>query len=68
MSEKKNEWSIKEKISQVECPLCKYKFILRWNEYSYGDKKQTLIMRWCPSGGIYDCLVRCPKCDYEEDL
>lgn len=28
----------------------------------------TLVIRSCPSGGIYDVLIRCPFCNYEEPL
>ena len=30
--------------------------------------KQTLMLRGCPSGGIYDVAISCPHCDYEEEL
>ena len=30
--------------------------------------KQTLMLRGCPSGGIYDVAINCPHCDYEEEL
>ncbi len=30
--------------------------------------KVTLEVRGCPSGGVYDVIVRCPHCDYEEPL
>ena len=50
------------------CPQCKKEFQLVWNDYSFGDKIQTLIIRSCPSGGIYDVLIRCAFCNYEEEL
>jgi len=28
----------------------------------------TLVLRGCPSGGIYDVSIECPYCDYVEDL
>lgn len=52
----------------VTCPQCHEKFLLVWNDYSFGDKKQTLFVRSSPSGGVYDVLVRCPHCDLEESL
>lgn len=57
-----------EKISEVTCPQCKKEFVLVWNEYTEGDKKQSLFFRGCPSGGIYDCYIGCPYCDYVEEL
>ena len=56
---------IKEHI-YATCPQCKAKFILEWND-DFGVK-QTLIIRSCPSGGVYDVSVRCPKCGLEEEL
>ena len=59
------------------CPylLCGKKFKLTWNDYSpvrEGDyslcHRQTLIIRSCPSGGIYDIEIHCPHCNYEEPL
>lgn len=61
-------------LKNVVCPQCKKPFRLIWNDYTHisGTKdqwhKQTLIIRGCPSGGIYDVAIRCPHCDYEEDL
>lgn len=54
-----------EKANHVLCPQCKRRFVLRWAEY---DRPCTLIIRNCPSGGIYDVSLRCPYCDYEEPL
>jgi len=55
-----------EKANHVLCPQCKRCFILRWAEFS--EKPITLIIRGCPSGGVYDVSVSCPHCDYEEAL
>lgn len=55
-----------ERLKDVTCPQCSKEFKLIWNDYS--DKKQTLIMRGCPSGGIYDVRIKCPHCDYQEEL
>ena len=55
-----------ERLRDVTCPQCKKPFELNWNDYS--DRKQTLILRGCPSGGIYDVSIECPHCDYHEDL
>jgi uncharacterized C2H2 Zn-finger protein len=49
-----------------KCPQCNKLFKLGWNDYS--DKPQTLFIRACPSGGIYNVFIRCPYCDYEEEL
>ena len=54
--------------ARVECPQCRKTFRLIWNDYSFGDTKQTLSPSSCPSGGIYDMKVSCPYCDYEEEL
>lgn len=53
----------------VECPQCHKKFGLAWNDYSYvNGTPQTLHIRACPSGGIYDVSITCPHCDYKEEL
>ena len=49
----------------VKCPQCKKKFNLTWDE---SDFVNTVIVRSCPSGGIYDVSIECPHCDYEEPL
>lgn len=58
-------------IADVICPQCSKPFRLMWNDYTriegqYG--KQTLFLRGCPSGGIYDVSIQCPHCDYKEEL
>lgn len=55
-----------ERLKDQICPQCKRQFILCWDDY--GDKRQTLFLRSCPSGGIYDASIRCPNCNYEEAL
>ena len=50
----------------VDCPQCHKKFNLIWD--SDWCKGQTLFIRSCPSGGIYDASVTCPHCGYEEPL
>lgn len=57
---------IPQKLSQVYCPQCNKPFRLIWNDYR--EPKQTLMLRGCPSGGIYDISIHCPYCDYEEEL
>lgn len=53
----------------VECPACGRAFRLNWNDYSNLEGEvQTLILRGCPSGGIYDVSIQCPHCQYKEDL
>ena len=53
-------------LRDVICPQCKEPFRLTWNDYS--DTPETLKLVGCPSGGIYCVRIRCPHCDYEEDL
>ena len=54
------------RLREVVCPQCKKPFKLNWVDYN--DDVVTLCIRSCPSGGIYDVIIRCPHCDYEEDL
>jgi len=56
-----------EKANHVLCPQCKRRFVLRWSDYWDGPTR-TLIIRGCPSGGVYDVSLNCPYCDYEEEL
>lgn len=68
------EWGAK--LSQMVCPQCKRPFVLTWNDYSYDEQtktvnsgtRSTLVLRGCPSGGLYDVLIACPHCDYQEEL
>ena len=53
-------------LKNVICPQCGKPFKLVWE--SYGEERHTLILRGCPSGGIYDVTIGCPHCDYEEEL
>jgi hypothetical protein len=55
-----------QRLRDQLCPQCERKFELCWNDYS--DRKQTLFMRGCPSGGIYDVSIHCPHCNYQEEL
>ena len=59
-----------EDLKHVVCPQCKTPFKLRWNDYVEWDLKEpvTLIIRGCPSGGVYDVSIHCPHCNYEEEL
>lgn len=53
-------------LKDVTCPQCRKPFRLTWGDaYPY---RTTLIIRGCPSGGIYDVSIECPHCDYEEPL
>lgn len=54
------------RLKDVKCPQCGRDFKLVWDDY--GDNRQTLIIRSCPSGGIYDVSIRCAFCNYEEPL
>jgi hypothetical protein len=61
------------RLRDAVCPQCRKPFYLNWNDYThingkYVDAKQTLIMRGCPSGGIYMVFIECPHCDYVEEL
>jgi phage terminase large subunit GpA-like protein len=56
-------------LKHVICPQCKKEFTLIWGDgLSCYDRFDTLILRGCPSGGIYDVRIKCPHCDYEEEL
>ena len=49
-------------LKNVICPQCKKNFKLIWAEkIVYSDEPQTLILRGCPSGGIYDVSIHCPN-------
>lgn len=54
------------RLRDVTCPQCRKAFELCW-DYDR-DKPQTLMIRSCPSGGIYDVAIYCPHCDYNEGL
>lgn len=66
------------RLRDVVCPQCDKEFRLCWNDYTTPDGKspardiqflpETLLVRDCPSGGIYDVRIRCPHCKYEEPL
>lgn len=62
----KLEQDFDKAIKYVQCPQCRKKFILSWDDGTYSI--ETLIMRGCPSGGIYDVSIHCPYCNYEEEL
>ena len=68
MSDKPEE----RRLRDVVCPQCGKPFELQWNDYTRlaggGYAAQTLFLRGCPSGGIYDVSIGCPHCDYEEEL
>lgn len=60
-----------EDLKNVVCPQCRKPFRLVWNDWTTIDgesPKQSLMLRGCPSGGIYDVYIACPHCDYEERL
>jgi rRNA maturation protein Nop10 len=54
------------RLKDVVCPQCGEPFRLVWSA-GFGEA-ETLEIRSCPSGGIYDVRISCPHCDYEEDL
>lgn len=53
-------------LKNVVCPQCGKPFRLTWD--ADGGEKDTLRLRGCPSGGIYDVSIECPHCDYAEAL
>lgn len=53
-------------IKYVKCPQCKEFFQLKYEEMA--NRPDTLTIRSCPSGGVYDVRICCPFCDYEEEL
>lgn len=55
-----------KRIKDVICPQCKKEFELSFTDYD--GRPETLDIRSCPSGGVYDVLIKCPHCDYEESL
>lgn len=56
-------------LKHVTCPQCKKDFRLSWDATTLGNPvPQTLVVRWCPSGGVYDVSIECPHCDYVEEL
>lgn len=57
------------RLKDMTCPQCGKPFVLKWADWDLQrDERQTLVIRGCPSGGIYDVLIRCAFCDYEEPL
>lgn len=54
------------RLKDVVCPQCKKPFLLVWDDYT--GRKRTLLIRSCPSGGVYDVTIRCPHCNYDEEL
>jgi hypothetical protein len=54
------------RIGDVICVQCKKAFHLTWDDGEF--KPNTLIIRGCPSGGVYSVSIACPHCDYEEEL
>lgn len=63
-----------EPLRYAKCPHCIKTFMLRWNDdgimrdgkwVNYPD---TLHIRGCPSGGIYDVFIQCPHCNFRQDL
>ena len=65
----------KNRLRKMTCPQCKKPFVLNWEGDGYADhdgkwvkQQNSLRLRGCPSGGIYDVYIECPHCDYREDL
>lgn len=53
----------------VNCPQCHKAFALRFaRDFEENEAPPTLVIRDCPSGGIYDVHIECPHCNYEEPL
>lgn len=64
-----------KRLKDMTCPQCKKPFVLSWEDYDYDPNTKkyqtvacTLILRGCDSGGIYNVEIKCPHCDYEEEL
>jgi hypothetical protein len=69
-----------ERLADVTCPQCRRAFRLCWDDIAEwrehapeGERyvvhqRTTLVIRSCPSGGVYDVRIDCPHCDYEEEL
>jgi phage terminase large subunit GpA-like protein len=53
-------------LADMKCPQCAKEFRLKWEDYD--GTRASLLMRSCPSGGIYDVSIACPHCDYAEEL
>jgi ssDNA-binding Zn-finger/Zn-ribbon topoisomerase 1 len=59
----------KREIKDVSCPQCRKSFVLRWQDsWKTARDVTTLVIRSCPSGGIYDVSIQCPHCNYNEPL
>jgi hypothetical protein len=60
-----------KELKEMQCPQCRNVFRLVWNDYTTIDSKaapRTLMIRDCPSGGVYDVAIVCPHCHSEEEL
>jgi len=55
-----------QRLRDMVCPQCRKSFELAYN--GYPEKPETLHLRSCPSGGVYDVSISCPHCDYVEEL
>lgn len=60
-------------LKNVRCPQCRRPFALIWDDVQRHpnnprEEWQTLVIRHCPSGGIYAVRIECPFCSYEEEL
>lgn len=64
--QKETEDDTRKNLKNMTCPQCRKNFVLTYDDYT--SKPATLILRGCPSGGIYDVRISCPHCDYEEEL
>lgn len=53
-------------LKNMTCPQCNKEFILEWRDYS--EKSTTLCVHDCLSGGIYLVEIKCPHCNYVEEL
>jgi hypothetical protein len=55
-----------EEYAIVICPQCHGKFKLVWD--ADAGEVETLRIAFCPSGGVYNVVVKCQHCDYEQEL
>ena len=59
---------IPKSVRDVFCPQCHNPFKLTFGDYDYSSRSDTIIIRSCPSGGIYNATIKCPHCNYEEEV
>jgi DNA-directed RNA polymerase subunit RPC12/RpoP len=69
MTEEQNEDSDSETarlLANVVCPTCAKQFRLVYGDFAYDEV--TLYIAISEGGNVYSVRIRCPHCDYEEEL